>query len=159
MALVYGTVVLFLMVVVYYFLISGKMDKAASAFAAGAILLFLTAVMVNTYPELVPEAIKKINLDELSEFVDFKTLGLLIGMMIILPFIEESGFFQFLAIAVVKLSRGNFRLLFMVTSIIVAISSLLKPSTIVNHLSSLPLVRVRAICRAFIAGLRRKDPA
>lgn len=123
MAFVYGAIVLFLMGIVYYFLISNKMDKAASAFAAGAILLFLTAIFTNTYPELVPEAIRKISLDDLSEFVDFKTLGLLLGMMIILPFIEESGFFQFLAITVVKLSRGNFRLLFMVTSVIVAISS------------------------------------
>jgi len=36
MVFLYGSVVLVLMSIVYYFLVSGKMDKAASAFAGGA---------------------------------------------------------------------------------------------------------------------------
>jgi len=102
MVFLYGSVVLVLMSIVYYFLVSGKMDKAASAFAGGAILLFLTAVLNNAFPDALPE---------------------LIGMMIILPFIEESGFFQFMAVAVVKMSRGNFRFLYILTSIIVGLAS------------------------------------
>ncbi|MBO8166233.1 MAG: ArsB/NhaD family transporter [Kosmotoga sp.] len=123
MVFLYGSVVLVLMSIVYYFLVSGKMDKAASAFAGGAILLFLTAVLNNAFPDALPEGVKNLNLENLSSFVDFKTLGLLIGMMIILPFIEESGFFQFMAVAVVKMSRGNFRFLYILTSIIVGLAS------------------------------------
>ncbi|WP_053001301.1 ArsB/NhaD family transporter [Kosmotoga pacifica] len=125
MVVLYGSVVLALMAVVYYFLISGKMDKAASAFAGGAILLFLTAVLNKAFPGALPEGVRALNLDNLSEFVDFRTIGLLIGMMIILPFIEESGFFQFMAVAVVKMSRGDFKLLYIVTSLIVALASAL----------------------------------
>jgi len=49
-------------------------------------------VLNNAFPDALPEGVKNLNLENLSSFVDFKTLGLLIGMMIILPFIEESGF-------------------------------------------------------------------
>jgi Na+/H+ antiporter NhaD/arsenite permease-like protein len=90
------------------------MNKAASGFAAGAILISLNSIF-----KLVPN----FDLEHLSNFVDFKTISLLIGMMIIMPFIEKSGFFQYLAVNVVKASRGNLLLLYIITSITVAISS------------------------------------
>lgn len=39
--------------------------------------------------------------------IDFNTLGLLLGMMILVKLLEETGFFQYLAILTGKRSRGN----------------------------------------------------
>ncbi|MEX2143499.1 MAG: ArsB/NhaD family transporter [Anaerolineales bacterium] len=41
------------------------------------------------------------------EAVDFATLGLLLGMMVLVALLASTGFFQFLAIYTAKLSRGN----------------------------------------------------
>jgi Na+/H+ antiporter NhaD/arsenite permease-like protein len=114
MLIVYKIIVIFFLFWVYYNLITGKMNKAAAGFAAGSILISLNSIF-----KLIPD----FDLEHLSQFVDFKTISLLIGMMIIMPFIEKSGFFQYLAIIVVKASRGKLILLYLVTSITVAISS------------------------------------
>src|SRR6056297_2477688 len=110
----YKIVVIFLLFWVYYNLITGKMNKAAAGFAAGSILIALNSIF-----KLIPD----FDLEHLSQFVDFKTISLLIGMMIIMPFIGKSGFFHYLAIIVVKASRGKLLLLYLVTSITVALSS------------------------------------
>jgi Na+/H+ antiporter NhaD/arsenite permease-like protein len=39
--------------------------------------------------------------------VDFNTLGLLLGMMILVALLEPTGFFQFLAVWAGRLSRGR----------------------------------------------------
>jgi len=114
LSLLFKFLVIGFLVWVYYNLITGKMNKAASAFAAGAIL-----ISFNTIFNIVPG----LDLEHLSEFVDFKTISLLLGMMIIMPFIEKSGFFQFLAVNVVRASRGNLLLLYIITSLTVAVSS------------------------------------
>ena len=112
--LTYQIIVILFLIWVYYNLITGKMNKAAAGFAAGSIL-----ISINSIFKIIPE----FDLEHLSQFVDFKTIALLVGMMIIMPFIEKSGFFQYLAIIVVKASRGKLLLLYLVTSITVAISS------------------------------------
>ena len=114
MLIAYKIIVIFFLIWVYYNLITGKMNKAAAGFAAGSILISLNSIF---------KVIPNFDLEHLSQFVDFKTISLLIGMMIIMPFIEKSGFFQYLAIIVVKASRGKLLLLYLVTSITVAISS------------------------------------
>ena len=114
MLIIYKIIVIFFLFWVYYNLITGKMNKAATGFAAGSILISLNSIF-----KVIPD----FDLEHLSQFVDFKTISLLIGMMIIMPFIEKSGFFQYLAIIVVKASRGKLLLLYLVTSITVAISS------------------------------------
>ncbi|MDK2951569.1 MAG: hypothetical protein PWQ77_1234 [Kosmotogales bacterium] len=123
MIVFFGAVVLGLMVTIYYFIISSKMNKAAIAFSAGAIVLFLAAILSRFFPGDITEKMKLLTLDDLSTYVDFKTLGLLIGMMILIPFIEKSGFFQIVAIYVVKLSKGNLKSLFIITGFIVALCS------------------------------------
>ena len=119
----FGIIILSLMGIIYYFIISEKMNKAAITFSAGTIVLFLAAVFSHFFPSEVTERMKLITLDDLSTYVDFKTIGLLIGMMILIPFIEKSGFFQIVAIYVIKLSKGNLKSLFIITSLIVAFCS------------------------------------
>ncbi|MFQ5610791.1 MAG: SLC13 family permease [Anaerolineae bacterium] len=47
------------------------------------------------------------NQEEALQAIDFNTLGLLLGMMIMVRLLEETGFFQYLAILTAKRSRGN----------------------------------------------------
>lgn len=47
------------------------------------------------------------NKEQAIEVVDFNTLGLLIGMMILVGLLEPTGFFQYLAILAAKISKGK----------------------------------------------------
>ncbi len=57
--------------------------------------------------------------------IDFNTLGLLIGMMIIVNIIKTTGLFQYLAILTAKLAKGNPKLILIYFAIITAVSSAL----------------------------------
>ncbi len=57
--------------------------------------------------------------------IDFNTLGLLIGMMIIVNIIKTTGLFQYLAILTAKIAKGNPKLILIYFAIITAVSSAL----------------------------------
>lgn len=114
MLLLFKLVILTLFVVVYYYLITGKFDKAAIAFIAGTLVIFLNSIL-----KIIPD----LSIERLSDFVDFDTIGLLIGMMIILPFIKEAGFFEYMAVQALRLSKGDLKALFIIVNITTAISS------------------------------------
>src|SRR5665648_455484 len=58
--------------------------------------------------------------------IDFNTIGLLTGMMIMVSIIKRTGLFQYLAIKISKLARGNiFYLLFLLSIITGILSSIL----------------------------------
>lgn len=48
-----------------------------------------------------------INFEKSIESIDFNTIGLLVGMMIIVSIISKTGLFQFLAIKMLKLAKGK----------------------------------------------------
>jgi len=55
--------------------------------------------------------------------IDFNTLGLLIGMMIIVNVIKQTGLFQYLAIKAAKLAKGNPTKILLYFSILTALAS------------------------------------
>ena len=55
--------------------------------------------------------------------LDYNTLGLLIGMMIIVGVIKKTGLLQYVAIKLTKFSRGNFFVLFLLFSVATAVFS------------------------------------
>ncbi|MDI3472680.1 MAG: hypothetical protein PWQ20_754 [Thermotogaceae bacterium] len=114
MLIAFKFVVLGLIALVYYYLINGKFDKAAISFIAGTIVIFL-----NSLFKIIPD----LSIERLSDFVDFDTIGLLIGMMIILPFIKKAGFFEYMAVNALRLSRGNMKALFITINLTTALSS------------------------------------
>lgn len=61
--------------------------------------------------------------DQAIKHIDFNTLGLLLGMMIIVSVLKDTGIFQFLALFLFKLSRGNGIFLFLSLSFITALAS------------------------------------
>jgi len=87
--LVVFTVVLFL--VSYAFIIAEKIHRTIIALFGAAIMV--VAGVLDQYKAI--------------ENVDFNTLGLLVGMMIIVAITKESGVFEFLAISAVKAAKGK----------------------------------------------------
>jgi Na+/H+ antiporter NhaD/arsenite permease-like protein len=112
--LVMQLVTVALFVFAYYFIITGKMDKAGVSFVAGALI-----IGVNSVTGMVPH----LAINHVGDFVDFDTIALLLGLMVIIPFMGDAGVFQFLAVLVLKISKGNLKLLYILTAFTVALSS------------------------------------
>lgn len=68
-------------------------------------------------------ALKIISQEEAVDYIDFNTIGLLIGMMIIVNVIKKTGLFQYLAIKAVKLSNGEPIKIMISFALITAVSS------------------------------------
>lgn len=94
-------------VISYIMIVSEKLHRTVVALM-GAVLMILFHV---------------ISQETALEHIDFNTLGLLIGMMIIVNIIKRTGLFQYLAIATAKLAKGNPTKIIVYFSIITAVAS------------------------------------
>jgi Na+/H+ antiporter NhaD/arsenite permease-like protein len=72
-----------------------KINRTIVAMAGAAIMLIVGRIMGFYTEEMA------------FETIDFNTLGLLFGMMVLVAILEPTGFFEFLAIWVGKLSKGR----------------------------------------------------
>lgn len=77
--------------IAYIFIIFEKLDRTLVAFI-GASLMILTRV---------------ISQEHAFAHIDYNTIGLLIGMMIIVMIVKRTGLFEYLAIKVVKIAKAN----------------------------------------------------
>lgn len=59
----------------------------------------------------------------ISNYIDFNTIGLLLGMMILVGLLGESGFFRYLAIKTAKLSKGSYYRLLALFVLVTAFTS------------------------------------
>ncbi len=72
-------------------IVTEKIDRTVAAIS-GAILMILTNVLT---------------LDKSISYIDFNTIGVLIGMMIVVSIVKNSGLFEYIAIYTAKKSKGN----------------------------------------------------
>lgn len=79
----------------FYLIFSEKMDRAIGA-SIGAVLMVVFGMYFKFYTQ-----------EEAFKAIDFNTLGLLIGMMIVISVLKGSGFFEYLAIRSAKLAKGD----------------------------------------------------
>lgn len=96
-------------ILTYAFIISEKINRTAVALLGATIMLGL----------------KVISQEYAFESIDFNTIGLLIGMMIIVTITKRTGVFQYIAIKAAKLAKGDPWKIILSFSIITAISSAL----------------------------------
>lgn len=96
-----------ILVMVYLILFTEKLNRAVVALIGTAIMI-VTGVLTQT---------------QAFQGIDFNTLSLLIGMMIIVGITEKSGVFTFLAIWSVQKAKVNPRSLLIVLAIITAVFS------------------------------------
>jgi Na+/H+ antiporter NhaD/arsenite permease-like protein len=58
-----------------------------------------------------------------KQFIDWNTLGLLAGMMILISVVKKSGFFRVVALWTMKKSKGSPRMLLVLLSVVTAVSA------------------------------------
>jgi Na+/H+ antiporter NhaD/arsenite permease-like protein len=103
-----------------YLIFAEKLNRTITAIA-GAVAMVGAGLALGFYSE--KEAIAA---------VDFNTLGLLLGMMILVALLEPTGFFQYLAIWSARLSRGRpVRLLVLLGTVTTVLSMFLDNVTTV----------------------------
>ncbi|MBI2411171.1 MAG: anion permease [Candidatus Kerfeldbacteria bacterium] len=102
----YALISIFTLLAVYVFLISEKIHKVIVVMLAAALLIFLQVFRTPEHSSQTGalEYVKN-NLD---------VLGFIIGMMILVGVVRESGIFESLAIRLVKFTQGKPRLLLVV---------------------------------------------
>jgi Na+/H+ antiporter NhaD/arsenite permease-like protein len=92
----------------YITIVSEKVHRTVAAMLGAILMVLLQVIDVG---------------NDLIEAIDFNTIGLLIGMMIIVNIIKKTGVFQYLAILTAKLSKGNPVHILIYFSIITAVAS------------------------------------
>ncbi len=106
-----GTVTIFALT--YYGVISKNIHRTAAAMS-GAVAMILFGQVMNFYTP-----------DKALGFIDFNTIGLILGLMIIHGLLGETGFIRFLAIKTAKLSNGSYYRLLALFILITAFTSAL----------------------------------
>lgn len=96
-------------VMTYVVIMSEKMNRTSVA-VFGAVLLIISHVIKQ---------------DQALEHIDFNTIGLLVGMMIIVTIMKKTGIFQYVAIVSAKAAKGDPWRIIVFFSIITAVASAL----------------------------------
>lgn len=96
--------------VTYYFILSSRFKSS--------VMVFLMALLVS-----FTGISKTMNLENLPQFIDFNTIGLLMGMMIIVGMLKAAGFFQFVAVYAVRLGKGDINRTLSIIMIAIALLS------------------------------------
>ena len=102
-----STIIFFVSLILIF---SEKINRSITAIASAALMVGL-GKLLNFYSE-----------EAAAAAIDFNTLGLLLGMMILVAMLEPTGFFQYLAVRAARASAGNqlrlFTLLGSVTTVL-----------------------------------------
>jgi len=93
----------------YYFIVTERLHRTTIALAGALLVLLLPGLSLSQ--------------DEAVGFIDFNTLGLLIGMMLIVAVLTRTGVFKFLALGVAQRGKGRVFLVFAGFAVITAVSS------------------------------------
>ncbi|NFQ03103.1 ArsB/NhaD family transporter [Clostridium sporogenes] len=117
-------------IIVYALIISEKVNRVVASLSGAAIMLIL----------------KLITQEKAFLKIDFNTIGLLVGMMIIVNITKRTGVFEYIAIKAAKFSKGNPIKILILFSIITAIlSGLLDNVTTVLLIVPVTLVITRTL--------------
>jgi len=100
---------------IYVILVTEVIHRTALAMV-GALII----IIILIYTGLIPA---HDSVDFVIGSIDFNTIGLLLGMMIIVGILGETGIFQYIGIKAAKLSKGNVWKLMLLLSVITAVGS------------------------------------
>ncbi|MGY4706340.1 ArsB/NhaD family transporter [Candidatus Bipolaricaulota sp. J31] len=120
----------------YALIFSGKVHRTSAALA-GAVAMIAVGIGLGFY-----------DFDRAVEAVDFNTIGLLLGMMIIVGIIQPTGAFQYFAIRLSQASRGRPWLLFLGLSWFTALVS-----TVLDNVTTVVIVAPVTVSIAEVMGI------
>src|SRR5918996_2116573 len=107
-----------LVMVAVYVLLALEIIHRSVLAILGAILAIVSAILFGTISA-------EDSLDFIIESIDFNTIGLLLGMMIIVAILGETGIFYWVGIRAGKLSKGNLWKLMLLLCSFTAVASML----------------------------------
>jgi Na+/H+ antiporter NhaD/arsenite permease-like protein len=115
-----GLVATLIFAITLYLIFAEKINRTIAS-VAGAAAMLTAGMLLGFYSE-----------KQAIESVDIETLGLLIGMMILVALLMPTGFFQYLAVQAARFSKGQpMRLLILLGSITTVLSMFLDNVTTV----------------------------
>lgn len=118
------TLSLVVLIITYFLIFTNRRIRTTSAFF-GAILAIILGL---------------ITFDKAITYIDFNKLGIIMGMMIFTIIAKESGVFQYLALKVIKYSKGNPLILLITLSLLAGfLSSILDEITTLLFLANITL--------------------
>lgn len=120
--------------IVILLIISERVHRTAAAMA-GAMVLILTGVM---------------SADKALSYIDFNTIGVLVGMMIFVAIVRRSGMFEYIAVRAAKAVHGNPWKIMVAFTLITAVLS-----AILDNVTTVLLVGPMSIA---IARMLKIDP-
>jgi Na+/H+ antiporter NhaD/arsenite permease-like protein len=88
-------IALAIFVVTFYFIISGRINRTIISLV-GATVMIVCGMIFQFYTQ-----------EQALLSIDFNTVGLLMGMMIIVSVMKKSGLFSYIAIKTAKISKGS----------------------------------------------------
>ena len=100
-----------------YVILSFEIIHRTSIAIFGALILVIASLLLGI---IIPED----TLHFVIEVIDFNTIGLLLGMMIIVAILGETGIFNWVGVKAMQLSKGNLWKLMLILCIFTAITSM-----------------------------------
>ncbi len=100
-----------------YVILSFEIIHRASITIFGALILIIASLLAGSIHP-------KETLHFVIEVIDFNTIGLLLGMMIIVAILRETGIFNWVGVKAMQLSKGNLWKLMLILCIFTAITSM-----------------------------------
>jgi len=95
--------------ITYFFIVTERIHRTTIALAGAVAVLLLPGHMLTQ--------------EQAIEFIDFNTLGLLAGMMLIVAILKKTGVFRYMALDVARRGRGRVFLIFAGFGIVTALAS------------------------------------
>ena len=114
-------------------ILAGKVHRAIFAML-GAVLMVLLGLVLDFYSQ-----------EQALRAIDFNTLGLLFGMMVMVAVLKSTGYFEYVAILIAKRSKGNPWILLVALGTITTVASL--------FLDNVTTVIIMAPVTVLIAGI------
>ena len=106
-----------LVMVSIYVILSFEIIHRTSIVIFGALILIIASLLVGIIHP-------KETLHFVIDVIDFNTIGLLLGMMIIIAILGETGIFNWIGVKAIRLSRGNLWKLMIILCVFTAFTSM-----------------------------------
>ena len=100
-----------------YVILSLEIIHRTSIAIFGALILLITSLLLGI---IIPQDA----LHFVIEVIDFNTIGLLLGMMIIVAVLGETGIFNWVGVKAIRLSKGNLWKLMLILCVFTAVTSM-----------------------------------
>lgn len=124
----------------YVAILTNKVERSLAS-VSGAVLMVTTGLYFGFYTEK----------EVITEAIDWNTIGLLLGMMMVVGILKDSGIFETLAIWAAKLARGDYFRMILLFGLLAAFMS-----TTIDNVTTILLVAPISMSISTVLGVDPK---